>query len=676
MKILQFPLAKISICFIFGVLFFHYYQLPPKLAFVSLILSVFLLILFHFLGKKSKSFTSLFGIITLLLSFLTGISTAIIHKETYNRNHYTNQIRDYEKSFLIDLVINEKLKNTQKNIRYISFVKNINHEKSFGRIILNIKKTSQSDYIKIGTRIEVEGTIYKNRNPFNPNQFDYGKYLENQEIYAQIYTDKSQIKIGTTETTVWSQFSNFRTKIIKNLKLSNIKKEELNILIALILGQQQDISPEILKDYQYAGAVHILSVSGLHVGFILIFITFLLKPIPNSKKGSLLKLFIILLSLWTFGILAGLAPSVLRSVTMFSFLAIGNHIRRTINIYHTLLVSMVVILLFKPSFLFDIGFQLSYLALFFILWLQPILASIWQPKNKILSYFWDIITVSFAAQIGAMPLSIYYFHQFPGLFFITNLIVLPLLGLIMVVGLIAIIIACFNVVPVFIVKPLEMLIEFLNYIIHWVATIDTFVIKNISFSKEMLWSSYLVIILLVLWIKKAEFKRLVLAFLSIIIVQSIFIFQKNETLNKAELIVFNCKKNTIITQRIGDVITVYSNDSILENLNNNLLIQSYLIGNFCKTTVKKSLRNMMYFKNTKVLIIDSSCIYTKGINPDVLVIIQSPKLNIQRLLKTYQPKEIVVDGSNYKSYVRLWEATCRKEKIPFHNTNEKGFYKI
>lgn len=676
MKILQFPLAKVSICFIFGVLSFYYFEFSPKLIFGCLVFAVFLLFLFHFSSQKKNSSILLFGYITLFISFLAGISTSIIHKETYNENHYTNQIQDYEKPYLIELVINEKLKNTQKNIRYISFVKKINTKKSFGKIILNIKKTNQADEIKIGTILELKGTIYKNRNPFNPNQFDYGKYLANQEIYAQIYTDKSQIKIGKSETSVWSQFSNFRTKIIKNLELSNINKEVLNILIALILGQQQDISPEILKDYQYAGAVHILSVSGLHVGFILIFITFLLKPIPNSKKGSLIKLFIILISLWTFGILAGLAPSVLRSVTMFSFLAIGNHIRRTINIYHTLLVSMVVILLFKPSFLYDIGFQLSYLALFFILWLQPILASIWQPKNKILSYFWDIITVSFAAQIGAMPLSIYYFHQFPGLFFITNLIVLPLLGLIMVVGLIAIIIACFNKVPFFIVKPLEMLIEFLNYIIHWVATIDTFVIKNISFSKEMLWSSYLLIILLILWIQKPEFKRLVLAFISIIIVQSIFIFQKNETLNEAELIVFNCKKNTIITQRTGDAITVFSNDSILENLNNNLLIQSYLVGNFCQTTVKKSLQNMMYFKNKKVLIIDSSCVYKKGINPDVLVIIQSPKLNIERLLKTYKPKEIVVDGSNYKSYVRLWEATCRKEKIPFHNTNEKGFYKI
>eukprot|EP01137_Pigoraptor_chileana_P007565 Opistho-2@53324 len=193
---------------------------------------------------------------------------------------------------------------------------------------------------------------------------------------------QKKIKIGKLQSNIWSVFSNFREKISFNLELSSISKNELNVLNALILGQQQDISPEILKDYQYAGAVHVLSVSGLHVGFIMMFITFLLKPIGNSRKGSFVKLCIIIVSLWLFAVLTGLSPSIVRSATMFSFLAIGMHLRRTVNIYHSLLVSMLLILLFKPSFLFDVGFQLSYLALFFIIWLQPILSNIWKPKNR------------------------------------------------------------------------------------------------------------------------------------------------------------------------------------------------------------------------------------------------------------------------------------------------------
>lgn len=676
MKILQFPLARISIAFILGIVSFPFLKPAPNYIFGGLLLCSLLLLFFHFMSRKKDDFKIIFGVSALLSSFLLGISTSVIHRETYRPLHYTNQLKDYETPHFIELVVNEKLKNTKKNTRYISTIISVDKQQSFGKIILNIKKPNQIDSIKIGAELNVIGILYKNRGSFNPNQFDYGKYLENQEIYAQVYANETQIKIIGKQKTIWSQFSNFRTKIIENLTLSNFKKEELNILIALLLGQQQDISPEILKDYQYAGAVHILSVSGLHVGFILMFITFLLKPLSNSKRNAILKLAVILISLWTYGILAGLSASVVRSVTMFSFVAIGIHLRRTVNIFHTLLVSMFLILLWKPSFLFDVGFQLSYLALFFILWLQPLLSNIWHPKNKIVQYIWDIVTVSTAAQIGAMPLSIYYFHQFPGLFFVTNIIVLPMLGIIMIVGLIAIIIASFGVVPFFIAKPLEFLIEFLNSIIHWVATFEDFIIKNISFNKEMLIASYLVIIFCVLWFKKKEFKTLFLTLISIVLLQCIFIYSKFKTENAHELIVFNATKHSIITERKNDLVTVFSNDSILETIDNNLAIQSYLVGNFCKIKATKNIGNLLYFKNKKILIIDSSSIFSEKIKPDILIITNSPKLNLKRLLSKWKPEQVVVDGSNYKSYSRLWEATCRKEKIPFHNTNEKGFYKL
>jgi len=676
MKILQFPLTKISIAFILGLLFFQYYKPSPIIVFGSLLVCIATLILFHFIHKRGRIIKPLFGVFILITSFLIGISTAIFHKETFNKLHYTNQIGDYETPHLLEVTVNEKLKNTQKNIRFISSLQSIDNRKSFGKIILNIRKPNKIDTLKIGTKLKVIGTIYKNKGAFNPNQFDYGQYLEKQEIYAQIYTDKEQIKVIGNEVTIWSQFSNFRSKIIKNLELSHFNNDELNILFALLLGQQQDISPEILKDYQYAGVVHVLSVSGLHVGFILLFITYILKPLSNSRRNSFLKLIIILASLWTFGILAGLSPSVVRSVVMFSFVAIGNNIRRTVNIYHTLLVSMLLILLWKPSFLFDIGFQLSYLALFFILWLQPLLASIWQPNNKIIKYIWDIITVSIAAQIGAMPLSIYYFHQFPGLFFVTNIIVLPLLGIIMVFGLLAVIIACFIKVPFIVAKPLEYLIEFLNYIIHWVATFETFIIKNISFNKEMLLASYIVILFIILWFKKPNIKILTSTLLSILLLQSVFIFTKYSNKNSRELIVFNAKKHSVISERKNDLVTIYSNDSILETVDTNLEIQSYLVGNFCKIKEKKNIENLLYFKNKKILIIDSSNIYLDDKKPDIIIITNSPKLNLERLFSKWKPEQVVVDGSNYKTYVKIWEATCKKEKIPFHNTNEKGFYKI
>ena len=469
MKILPFPLARITFAFVFGILAYQNYQPKPIFVFGSILIGLALMMVLHF-GCKRKPFCQLvFGLFTLGTAFFFGLATSIYHNDRLRQHHYSH-LSTEDTAQQITLKINEKLKSTPKNIRYVGNIQSIERHPSFGKIILNIKQPNRIPDLPIGSQITLSGTIYKNKNPFNPNQFDYGRYLENQQIYGQMYADGKHIVIKKTESTLWSRFSNFRTKIIRNLSLSHFKKEELNIMIALLLGQQQDISPDVLREYQLAGAVHILSVSGLHVGFILLFVTFLLKPLANTQRNAFIKLIIILLSLWSYGILAGLAPSVVRSVTMFSFVAVGNHLRRTVNVFHTLLVSMFLILLWKPSFLFDVGFQLSYLALFFILWLQPLLADIWQPKYKITRYFWDILTVSFAAQIGTLPLSIYYFHQFPGLFFVTNIIVLPLLGLIMIIGLAAIVMACFGQVSLVIIKPLEFLIEWQNNLIAWIAS--------------------------------------------------------------------------------------------------------------------------------------------------------------------------------------------------------------
>jgi competence protein ComEC len=237
-----------------------------------------------------------------------------------------------------------------------------------GKLLLNINKDSLNHSFIIGNRLQIQGSLYPNMAPKNPFQFDYGTYLKNKQIYGQLYANATQIKVSyRIEKDVWYYAAQIRNTIIDNLKKDGFNATELNVAVALLLGQQQDIDPEIIKDYQFAGAVHILSVSGLHIGFVLLFVTFINKTVPQNKRGSLLQLIVILCSLSLFGILAGLAPSVVRSVTMFSFVAIGQHLRRSVNMYHTLLVSILLILLVQPGFLFDVGFQLSYLALFFIL---------------------------------------------------------------------------------------------------------------------------------------------------------------------------------------------------------------------------------------------------------------------------------------------------------------------
>ncbi len=677
MKVLQFPLSRISIGFVAGILVVYYLKPTVLLVFSLLFVAVCAFTIAYFVSKRNAVNAIYFGLATYFLAFGIGASTQIIHTDSFQSNNYIHHESIFEKKHLVSVTVREKLRSSSFNDRYVVLVNQIDGLAKSGRLLLNVRKDSLNRTFEIGTHLQIKGSLYQNGPAKNPNQFDYGKYLENKQIYAQMYADVSEMKMGSIiEKDVWYYTSKLRTKIIRNLEKSNFHKAELHVAIALILGQQQDISPEIIKDYQYAGAVHVLSVSGLHIGFILLFVTFLLKPFPNTRRGSFIKLIIILLSLSLFGLIAGLAPSVLRSVTMFSFVAIGMYLRRSTNIFHTLLVSILLILLFEPSFLFDVGFQLSYFALFFILWLQPLLAQLWSTKNKFGNYFWEILTVSFAAQIGTLPLSMYYFHQFPGLFFLTNLVIIPFLGVIMGLGVLVMVLAAFDFVPLFFVKTLEWSIWFLNKIINSIASLEQFIFRDIPFNWQLLLSAYLLIVATIVWFKKPSFNRLVLVLVGVIVFQAAY-FQTHWIIqNQKELVIFNSRKNTLIAERNGQGITLHANDSLLETACKNQVFNSYSMGNFSSLKSKKRLRNLMYFNGNKILVVDSSGVYPKGIRPDIVVLTQSPKINFERFLQDIQPKMVVADASNFRTIQKLWKASCLKEKIPFHATAEKGFYRL
>ena len=677
MKVLEFPLAKITICFIFGLLIGHYFMPNFFISSTILLISFLFLIVVYVFSKKHKTIRLLYGVFTLSTIVFIGIFTTVIHNQKLNPKHYLNQLTKSNDLYQIELVIKEQLKNTYNNDRYIAQVLKLDSKDSYGRVILNINRDSLIQKAIVGSHCLIYGSVYKNRNPNNPNQFDYGKYLEHQQIYAQIYCNYEAIKTSSVYDKDLNYYAaKIRTKIISNLEKNHFNKDDLSVLSALLLGQRQEISQEIIRNYQYAGAIHILSVSGLHVGLILLFITFLLKPIPNTKRGVFIKLIITIISLWLFGIIAGLAPSIVRSVTMFSFVAVGMYLKRSVNIYHTLLVSILLILLFKPSFLFEVGFQLSYIALFFIVWLQPVLKSIWSPKIKIISYFWDILTVSFAAQIGTLPLSLYYFHQFPGLFFITNLAILPMLSIILGLGVFVIVLALFNYVPLYPMKTLEFSIGLLNKIIAWVASFESFIFKEISLNIQLMICAYLILIFTTIWLIKPNFKKFAFALLAVIAFQSFHLYAKYNSKNADEFIVFNRKGYTLITERIDNKVNVYSNDSILKNHNDNLVLKSYIVANFCEIDKLKLTQNLYEFKSKKIELIDSSGVYLENINPDVLLLSNSPKINFERALETIHPKLVVFDASNYKNLRKNWKQTCIKEKILFHDTTEKGFFKL
>jgi competence protein ComEC len=186
----------------------------------------------------------------------------------------------------------------------------------------------------------------------------------------------------------------------------------------------------------------------------------------------------------------------------------------------------------------------------------------------------------------------------------------------------------------------------------------------------------LFIIALILLSKKTEFKTLTFALIALILFQTTYFSSNWTSQNQKEWIVFNNRKKPLIIERVGQHTTVFAEDSIQKEISKNTMLQSYLAGNFSTVSRFEKPRNLHYFKNKKILIIDQFALTIKNVNPDILVLTQSPKLNLERLLQNYKPEMIIADASNYKTYTKAWKATCMKMKIPFHAVAEKGFYRL
>ena len=435
------------------------------------------------------------------------------------------------------------------------------------------------------------------------------------------------------------------------------------------------MSQAIYNDFVNAGAIHILAVSGLHVGIVLYLLTFLLMPLNRFKHGKMIRATIILILLWCFAIIAGLSPSVTRAVTMFSIIAIAMNIKRPTNIYNTLAISAFFLLLFRPAFLFEVGFQLSYVAVLAIVIIRPLIYELWQPKWKVVNYLWQIFAVTVAAQIGVAPLAIFYFNQFPMLFFISNMAIIPFLGLILGFGIGVIGLALLNILPSFLAEFYGGVISLMNAVVAWVSQQERFLVENISLNLGQTLSTYMLMIAVLVWIKKPHFKKLAFTIVAVLLVQGLFVLQKYENRNSAFLI-FHKSRKTMIGQKQGSTLLVSHNlDSA--SFSKDRVISNFCVGNFIESTHLDSLKSVYSFKNKTLLIIDSIGVYNvKQFKPHYILLRNSPRLNLERMLDSINPKQIIADGSNYKSYIKRWEATCLKRNISFHQTGTMGAFVI
>ncbi|MEW4923722.1 ComEC/Rec2 family competence protein [Algibacter sp. 2305UL17-15] len=677
MKLLNFSIIKLTVFLIVGIVMGSFILIDLNISIATSSVLLTLLSILLFVSKKQFTQSIWFGSIAFLTMVSIGILTVNLHNEKNFTNHYLHNL-DSKKDTIqtITFRIREVLKPGYYSDKYIIDVFEMGNNKISGKSLLNIKKDSTSHSLHVD-EIYVVKTEFKDLNPpLNPGQFDYKNYLEKKYIYHQLFVDNASIfKTNSKKTTIFGIANSIRDHINSKLKKYDFKPDELAIINALLLGQRQDISEDVYDSYTNAGAIHILAVSGLHVGIVLLILTIVFKPLEKLKHGRLIKTIVLVSFLWSFAVIAGLSASVTRAVTMFSIVAIGMNLKRPTNIYNTLAISILVLLLFKPMFLFDVGFQLSYLAVFAIVIIDPILYKLWRPKNWLLDKYWHTLTITIAAQFGIIPISLFYFHQFPGLFFISNLVIIPLLGMILGLGILVILLAVLNILPNVLASIFGSIIGYMNDFVGWVSHQESFLFKDIPFSFLYVLVFYTLIISFFKVFFRRNYRNLRWFLVAIIVVQCAVIYTNYSKPNK-QFIVFHKSRYSLIGNTINNTIVTASDfDSITASKNN--IVRNYQVLNNIEGVEKESIKPVYILNNKKLLIVDSLGLYNlKQFNPNYVLLRQSPKINLNRLIDSIQPKQIIADGSNYKSYVENWSAICAKRKLPFHQTGKKGAFII
>ena len=616
--------------------------------------------------------TLFFVFITWITFFLTGMILVYENDATNHTNYFEKHLKNTSK---VILAIDKVLKPGNYHHKYVADVVQLDSKKTTGHVLLNIEKDSTSLLFHTGDLVFLKNKFQDIKSSLNPHQFNYKHYLKKQGINQQVYiTHQEILLLDESKVSLLRFIDAFRVKIQKSLRRYHFTDDELAVMNALLLGQRQEISKQLSDNYSKAGAIHILAVSGLHVGVILLILSLILKPLERVNNGKLIKLVLVILSLWFFAILAGLSASVIRAVTMFSAIALGQFFNKRNAVEHSLIFSMFIILLWKPLFLFDVGFQLSYTAIFGIIWIQPVLYQLWKPNFFIVDKGWQLITVSVAAQLGVLPISLFYFHQFPALFFISNLIIIPFLGVILGLGLVVLVLSYESILPLFLEGFYGDVISILNKVVAFVARQESFLFSEISFSALKMIFSYLLIISGFQLFLKLNTKRCFLFFGSILAFQCVLILEKYTIAQKSEFIVFHKSKNSIIGIRKGSSFELYHSMDSLQISSQKLLI-NYKVGENISSQNYHKLSNLMYYDKQVVLIIDKDGLYDiKELNNPIVLLRQSPKINLQRLVKKLKPAIIIADGSNYKSYIENWKTTCKNLKTPFWTTYNQGAY--
>lgn len=683
------PFLRLLLPVVIGIIIQWYVQIEVPIILLALASFTIALLLFYLLPLSLRFKIQvlqglLLNSVLLIFGLLLTWNKDTRHTSDWYGNYYTD-------SNFIVVRIDEPIIEKTKSYKADGFVEAvINNDSAInckGKLLLYFAKDAAVSQLHYGDKICINKNLQQIKNSGNPGAFNYQRYAAFQQTFHNVFLkDKDWVLLKDKNVNAFKQFIfTTREKILTTLRKNlDANKDELGIAEALLIGYTNDLDKDLVQAYSNTGVVHIIAISGMHLGLIYVMLVWLFARMPLIKKSKWLQAIMILSCLWLFSLLTGGAASVLRSAVIFSFITLGKTVfTKKSSTYNSLAASAFVMLVYNPYYLWDVGFQLSYLAVTGIVIFQKPIYNLWYVKNKVGNKIWEMIAITLAAQILTFPICIYYFHQFPNLFLITNLIAVPLSTIILYAEIALVALSWIPFVGVYIGKITGGLVWLMNKIILWINNFSFAVWDKIPANILSTWLLYATVIGLSAWLMNKNKKVLRFSLFALLAFVMVHAYGNWQIKNQQKLIVYNVPQHQAIDFVKGNNY-IFNGDSVL--LEDGMLQNFHLkpgrialqLNNRTNTIATCWQQQMFYqFGNKRVLVIDKSVAFEplqQKIDVDIIIISKSPKLYIPQLAQVFNCKQYVVDASNSLWKIGKWKKDCEELHLQLHSVPEKGAF--
>ena len=637
----------------------------------------------------------LFGAVMACYLFMAGYTLTRMHEAEVQRNYFRNF--EANANYYIARVYDYPTERP-KSIRTVleleyQFCDSLPSRPISGKVMAYFPKSDSAFVLHYGDLIAIPAPIREVSPPLNPEEFDYRAYLTRKGITGQIYLkDEDWLDLQVNNANpLYALSYRFRDVLLASLQRSGLSDNEFGVAAAILLGYDDNLADEVRKNYVAAGSMHILCVSGMHVGIIYLLASFLLGFLNRKKWQKTLRQFLLLALIWFYALIAGLSPSILRSALMISFVIIGEMIQRKGFIINSIAASAFILLCANPNNLFEIGFLLSYSAVIGIVVLQRPIYSCFVIKNKLLDKAWGITAVALAAQTATIPFTLFYFNQFSTYFVLSNLFMTPISFVVVISGMILLLVSWIPYFSTLVGYLVWGAVYVMNWVVAKIESIPGSIIKGL-YINDFEFAVLLVALLLLLLTFMLRERRLFIAMLATLLLMMVSVAVRMYSSEYQQgMTVFSLRKYTALDFVRGGEHVILADTMLMADASTidyslkgawskrNLSLHPQVIGfeeDFENEYLcKKS--NLVSFDGKLLALWDDTYQCSDSLEyrfpVDYLLVFGKQNPDMQSVVNGYDAKTLLVDGSVPHYLAKKWISQAQALGISYYYIGEGAF---